>query len=147
MAEIKHRVGIHASSAEVYNKLSTDQGLSSWWTEDTQGAGEVGSLINFRFGGSGPDFLVIELVPDRLVRWRHSGDMPKDWMGSEISFELSQDDKQTIILFSHYNWQESSDFLAHCSTKWAIFLMSLKASVEDGKGKPWPNDVHIDFDE
>lgn len=147
MAEIKHRVGVRGELADVYSKLATDQGLSSWWTEDTRGAGEVGSIINFRFGDSGPDFQVIELIPDRLVRWRHSGDMPKDWMDSEISFELSQDDKQTIILFSHYNWQESSDFLAHCSTKWAIFMMSLKASVEDGKGSPWPNDVHIDFDE
>ena len=32
----------------------------------------------------------------------------------------------------------------HCSTKWAIFLMSLKALVETGKGQPNPADVKID---
>jgi hypothetical protein len=32
----------------------------------------------------------------------------------------------------------------HCSTKWAIFLMSLKAFVETGKGAPSPDDVKID---
>ena len=32
----------------------------------------------------------------------------------------------------------------HCSTKWAIFLMSLKALVETGKGAPNPDDVKID---
>lgn len=147
MAEIKHRVGIKGPAAEIYRRLTTDDGLSTWWTTDTQGAGPVGAVIEFRFGGGGPDFEVIELIPDQLVRWRHSGEMPEDWMGSEVLFELKPEEKQTIIVFSHYNWRQSSDFLAHCSTKWAIFMMSLKASVENGQGKPYPDDVHIDFDE
>ena len=60
MAEIKHRVGIKGSAAEVYALLTTDAGLSKWWTTDTRGAGDVGSIIEFRFGGVGPDFEVIE---------------------------------------------------------------------------------------
>jgi hypothetical protein len=32
----------------------------------------------------------------------------------------------------------------HCSTKWAVFLMSLKALVETGNGTPAPGDVKID---
>ena len=147
MAEIKHRVGIKGSAAEIFQRLTTDSGLSAWWTRDTRGAGSVGSIIEFRFGDGGPDFEVIELIPDQLVRWRHSGEMPGDWMGSEVLFELKPEEKQTIVVFSHYNWQQSSDFLAHCSTKWAIFMMSLKASVETGAGNPYPDDVHIDFDE
>jgi hypothetical protein len=31
----------------------------------------------------------------------------------------------------------------HCTTKWAMFLMSMKSSVETGKGAAYPNDVHI----
>jgi len=31
----------------------------------------------------------------------------------------------------------------HCSTKWATFLMSLKALMESGKGRPFPEDVLI----
>ena len=147
MHEIKHRIGIKATASDIYQRLTTDQGLSGWWTLDTHGAGPVDSIIEFRFGDNGPDFEVIELVPDLLVRWRHSGEMPGDWMGSEIEFKLEEDEKQTIVLFRHYNWQETSDFLAHCSTKWAIFLMSLKANVEKGMGNPYPDDVHIDFDE
>jgi hypothetical protein len=30
-----------------------------------------------------------------------------------------------------------------CSTKWAIFLMSLKALGETGKGTPWPLEPKI----
>jgi len=147
MAEIRHRVGINGNASEIYRLLTTDAGLSKWWTSDTRGAGAVGSIIEFRFGGGGPDFEIIELIPERLVRWRHSGEMPNAWMGSEILFELHEDEKQTFINFSHYNWQKSDEFLAHCSTKWAIFMMSIKSCIETGKGQPYPNDVHIDFDE
>jgi hypothetical protein len=31
----------------------------------------------------------------------------------------------------------------HCSTKWAVFLLSLKQLVETGTGSPEPNDVKI----
>jgi len=147
MAEIRHRVGISGSAVDIYQLLSTDQGLSQWWTRDTQGAGEVGSTIQFRFGGDGPDFEVIELIPDRLVRWRHSGKIPAEWIGTEIVFELEQQNHQAILLFSHYNWGQSSSFLAHCSTRWGIFMMSIKSCIETGVGHPFPNDVHIDFDE
>ena len=147
MAEIKHRVGIKGSAAEIYALLTTDSGLSKWWTHDTRGAGEVGSIIEFRFGGDGPDFEIIELVPNQRVRWRHSGEMPPAWMGSEILFELNQDGKQTILNFSHYNWPQSDEFLAHCSTKWGVFMMSIKSCIETGRGQPYPDDVHIDFDE
>ncbi len=147
MAEIRHRVGIRGTPAEIYHLLTTDAGLSRWWTRDTRGSGDVGAVIEFRFGGGGPDFEVIELVPDQRVRWRHRGDTPPDWQGSEVCFELQPDGKQTFVNFSHSNWRESSDFLAHCSTKWAIFMMSIKACIETGTGQPYPDDVHIDWDE
>jgi hypothetical protein len=33
--------------------------------------------------------------------------------------------------------------MVSCSTKWALFLMSLKSLVETGKGAPSPGDVPI----
>ena len=147
MAEIRHRVGIKGSAADVYQLLTTDSGLSRWWTTDTRGAGGVGSIIEFRFDGDGPDFEVIELVPEQRVRWRHHGSMPEAWMGTEILFELEPGDDQVFVNFSHYNWARADEFLAHCSTKWAIFMMSLKSCIETGRGHPFPDDVHIDFDE
>jgi uncharacterized protein YndB with AHSA1/START domain len=147
MAEIKHRVGIQGAADAIYRLLTTDEGLSKWWTTDTSGAGEPGSIIHFRFGDDGPRFEVVELISDRLVRWRHHGNMPVPWMGTEISFELAPDDRQTFVNFRHYNWRQADDFLAHCCTKWGVFMMSLKAAIENGRGRPFPDDVHIDFDE
>jgi uncharacterized protein YndB with AHSA1/START domain len=147
MAEIRHRVGIQGSASDVYRMLTTDAGLSQWWTTDTSGAADVGSVIYFRFGDDGPRFEVTELVPERRVRWQHYGEMPPAWMGTEILFELEAQEKQTIVNFSHNNWRQADAFLAHCSTKWGVFMMSLKSSIETGRGQPYPDDVHIDFDE
>jgi len=147
MPDIIHRIGISCPVADVYNALTTNEGLSRWWTQDTTGAGEAGSIIQFRFNGEGPDFKVIELLPDALVRWAHSGDMPAAWIGTEVSFELKHEKGQTYVFFSHAHWKQASEFMGHCSTKWATFLMSLKDSLETGKGRPFPDDVHIDHDE
>ena len=68
---------------------------------------------------------------------------PNEVIGTHVSFRLSQADEYTIILFKHEGWREPVDFMYHCSTKWATFLMSLKQYVETGKGDPAPNDVLV----
>lgn len=145
MTDINHRVGIKASPENIYEALTTDDGLTKWWTNDISGAGEVGSTIQFRFNGRGPDFTVTKLIPNKAVCWQHSGNVPESWMGTDISFQLEAQEGQTFVRFTHSNWKETTDFMAHCSTKWAVFLLSLKDAVEIGKGKPFPNDVQIDY--
>jgi hypothetical protein len=73
-------------------------------------------------------------------------DGPPEWIGSRISFELKQSGDQAIVLFKHQGWKEPVEFMYHCSTKWAIYLMSLKSLLETGKGSPNPNDPHISGD-
>jgi uncharacterized protein YndB with AHSA1/START domain len=144
MHAITHRIGIKAPPEKIYELLTTNKGLCQWWTNDVTGAGDVGSIIQFRFNGGGPDFLVAELNLNTEVRWQHSGSMPEAWMGTEIVFHLTQEGDQTFVRFTHLNWTESTDFMAHCSTKWAVFLLSLKDAAETGTGRPFPNDIQID---
>jgi hypothetical protein len=68
---------------------------------------------------------------------------PPEWLGTNISFDLKEEDGYVIVLFKHQGWKEPGEFMSHCSTKWAIFLMSLKSLVETGQGAPSPNDVPI----
>ncbi len=144
MPEINHRVGIKATPKHIYAALTTDTGLASWWTSDTSGAGEVGAIIEFRFGDHVSAFQVTELQPNQSVRWQYHSAAPEAWVGTEVSFELQATEAQTFVRFRHSGWDESSDFMAHCSTKWAVFLLSLKGAIETGRGKPFPNDTPID---
>ena len=56
---------------------------------------------------------------------------------------LRQEGDYAIVMFSHDGWREQVPFMNHCSTKWAVFLLSLKALIESGKGTPAPRDVAV----
>jgi uncharacterized protein YndB with AHSA1/START domain len=142
MPDILHRVGIRSSPAEVYKRLTTRDGLAAWWTNDTQGDGNVDGVLQFRFVNGGIDMKVRELDAAKRVVWEVVGG-PQEWIGTTVRFELKQEDEWTIILFQHNGWKEPVEFMSHCTTKWGTFLMSLKSLLETGKGASHPNDVLI----
>jgi uncharacterized protein YndB with AHSA1/START domain len=144
MVDILHRVGVKSSSLDdVYGALTTVEGLSAWWTDATRGETEVDGVLQFRFRQGGFDMRVRELEPAKHVLWEVV-DGPAEWVGTTVSFDLKQEDDYTIILFKHEGWREPVEFMHHCSTKWATFLLSLKSLVETGKGAPEPDDLKID---
>lgn len=148
MIDIIHRIGIKAPAAEVYRAVATVEGVAGWWTEETTGDASVGGTINVCFRDDGVekgrmDLEVLELSPSKEVRWRVT-EGPPEWLGTDVTFSLSQQDEYTVLLFGHRNWREAVEFTAHCSTKWATFLLSLRALVETGRGSPSPDDLKID---
>jgi len=149
MVDIIHRIGIKFPTTQVYKALTSLEGLAQWWTEEIQGDGQIGGKIEFCFRSNTGELLgkmvmeVRELNADKSVGWR-CVDGPAEWIGTDITFHLSQQDNQTIVLFGHRNWREAVEFTSHCSMKWATFLLSLREYVETGKGKPSPHDLKID---
>lgn len=145
MANILHRIGIKSATIEeVYQYLTQREKLAGWWTDDTRGeGGQIGNLLHFHFGDDAFEMKVIDLKEPSYVSWEVMKG-PKEWVGTTISFELKQNKDYVIVLFKHLNWKEEVEFMHHCSTKWAIFLMSLKSLLETGKGAPNPADIKID---
>ena len=144
MFDILHRVGIESAPENVYAALTTQHGLSGWWTDEVKGEGVVGDAVHFQFGERGFfDMKVLEAEPGKRVLWQVV-DGPQEWIGTTQSWDLRREGDYTIVLFKHMGWKEPVEFMHHCSTKWAVFLLSLKALVESGKGRPFPDDVKID---
>ncbi len=145
--DILHRVGIQAPADRVYAALTARDGLAGWWTQDVQAENEVGGKLHFGFTADGVelgffDMKVLELDPGRRVLWQVV-DGPAEWIGTRIGWDLAQEGNYCIVMFRHQGWKNPVPFMSHCSTKWAVFLMSLKSLVETGKGQPSPNDVRI----
>jgi uncharacterized protein YndB with AHSA1/START domain len=139
---------MRGSTAKVYEALATVDGLSRWWIVGTTGETAVGGVIHFRPEGGGFDMKVVESRPGELVKWKCVGG-PDEWIGTDLTFQLSsrlyspKGDGETFVLFTHAGWREPVEFMHHCSTKWAVFLLSLKGWVERGEGRPHPYDVKI----
>jgi uncharacterized protein YndB with AHSA1/START domain len=142
MEAIRHRVGIQAPQAEVLSKLTTLDGLATWWTRDVTGDPGIGGELKFSFGS--PERVVgaeVVEVTDRHVVWRCTVG-PDEWVGGRFTFDLEQTGDETVLKFTQ-SWREPVDFMFHCSTKWGFFLLGLKASLEGGKGTPFPGELQI----
>ena len=142
MPDILHRVGIKASPEKVFEALSTIDGLRHWWIAETTGETKKGGIIDFGFS----QMKVVKSEPEKLVHWK-CVQGPKEWLGTEVTFRLKWKDEQTFVIFKHAKWKKPAEFMHHCSTKWAVFLLSLRDWLERSEGRPAPYDLKISVDD
>lgn len=138
MPDILHRVGVATSPERVFAALTTLDGLRHWWVSEASGDPAAGGVINFLFC----DMKVVAAEPNTLVHWRCVRG-PAEWIDTEVTFRLRPEPGQTVVLFKHANWKEPVEFMHHCSTKWATFLLSLRDSLESAGGRPSPYDLKL----
>ena len=105
---------------------------------------QIGPPVEPRGDGPFPLRLqeVVEVEPAKRVVWAPQVE-PPEWLGTTITFDLSEEDGYVIVTFAHAGWTEVGAFMHHCSTKWAVYLLSLKQLVETGTGDPSPDDLQI----
>jgi hypothetical protein len=126
------------SPEKVYEALATIDGLRHWWIVEATGDTEKGGLIDFGFC----EMEVVASEPGKLVHWKCTRG-PDEWVGTEVIFQLKWKEAQTFVIFRHASWKEPVEFMHHCSTKWATFLLSLKDWLERSEGRPYPYDVKV----
>jgi uncharacterized protein YndB with AHSA1/START domain len=144
MPDIRHRVGIDATVESVYEKIASREGIASWWSRDVDGESRPGGHLTFWFGRPEPAAVmeVVDLTAPRHVGWR-CVEGPDEWVGTTVDFEVKRSGEETALVFTHADWPEPVEFMHHCSTKWAYFLLGLKAGLEGGKATPSPEDMKI----
>ncbi|MFQ5652657.1 MAG: SRPBCC domain-containing protein [bacterium] len=137
MAEIRHLLRIKATPEKVYEAISTQEGLSRWWTTHTRAEPREGSLATFGFNKSATVFKmrIDVLDPTKRVEWTCLGGHP-EWQNTNLFFDLHKEDEETVLNFGHLNWKSADGILPLCSFDWAKYLMSLRAFVETGEGQP-----------
>ena len=137
MVDILHRIAVKdIAPARVSDTVATGEGIASWWLGGTKADGDTLVFAD------GLEAKVVEREPEH-VRWEFTAG-PQEWLGTHADFAIKPEDDYTVVLFKHEGWSEAEEFMHHCSTKWAVFLLSLKQLLETGTGRPTPNDVHID---
>ena len=121
---------------EVYDALTTDIGLSAWWTTTTEAKPEVESHTVFHFSEEYQKTMrVVELLPNRRVLWECvEGDV--QWLGTTIAFEIEPVAGGIELRFYHAGWEAETELFGHCNYQWAVYLQSLKSYLETGKGRP-----------
>jgi uncharacterized protein YndB with AHSA1/START domain len=136
MAEIRHNLGIKVSPEKIYEAITTQEGLTAWWCKHTVAKPEIGFVNKFTFGDFTIEMKVLSLDTNKRVEWQ-CNNADGEWAGTNISFDLEQQENRTLLRFSHNGWQSVTDMFAGCSYDWARFLASLKSLCENGTGSPF----------
>lgn len=136
MPNIRHQLIIGAAAKKIYDALTSEQGLSAWWTPDTKARAEPGGIARFGFG---PEYFkemkIAELKPAEFVKWICITGAD-EWVGTTISFRLEADSKEmllnahpettdqvrqqqneeaTLLIFYHDDWKEYTSMFAECN--------------------------------
>lgn len=135
VAEIIHKLVIKVSPEKVYEAIITQEGLESWWCKNTVAKPEVGFTNIFTFGKDISEFKVSNLTPNKKVEWQGIRSVD-EWVGTSISFDLSERNGNTVLRFTHGGWRAVTDLYAECNYHWALFMKSLKSLCETGTGSP-----------
>ena len=139
MKKIIHVATIKKPSAQVFRSLTTQQGLSSWWsTEVKADEARVGGIVHFTFGGDfNPDMKNVGLDGPTLLRWRCVGGHD-NWRENEFEFRLSQSEGVTQLMFLQDYSRELDDVqYGIYNFNWGYYLGSLVQYCEEGKGRPF----------
>jgi uncharacterized protein YndB with AHSA1/START domain len=137
LPEILHQLVIEVPPAAVFDAITTQRGLSSWWTIDVKAEPTIGSIGEFGFNSRAAVFEIRVVGLDRphFVRW-HCLAGHAEWANTDLVFAMSTHRSGTVLRFAHRGWESSDGILAQCSYDWARYLTSLKSYLETGTGSP-----------
>ncbi|MBI6116562.1 SRPBCC family protein [Salegentibacter maritimus] len=131
MESIEHVNYIKAPIAKVYKTLTTKEGLGNVWTKKLKVKPEIGFVNEFDFDeGYITKFKVIELIENNKIVWECIAS-DEEWIGTKVSFGLSEKDNVTTVTLIHYYWRKRTDFYRWCNYNWAMFLYRLKTYIEN----------------
>jgi hypothetical protein len=85
---------------------------------------------------------VVWLVTDCYKHWLRNN--KTEWIGTKISFDISEKDDKTQILFTHFGLIPTLECFEGCANAWIQYIQqSLLKLITTGKGQPNPKEREI----
>ncbi len=135
---------VDQSPDEVFAAITS---VRQWWTGDIQGdTDEVGDEFTYRYGDLHySKQRITELVPGKKVVWRvvdshlAGTDDPSEWTGTDVIFEISEEDGRTQVRFAHVGLVPEFECFEACSNAWGFYVHgSLRRLILTGDGPATP---------
>lgn len=137
MKEIIHTVVIHAAPQAVHDALTTERGVTGWWTTRAALEEGEGGLIRFTFHGDFHPHMEQTRVEPDLVEWTCVAGHD-NWADNRFSFGLEGVGDDTRLMFrQHYAREMPDDVYGTYNYNWGYYLSSLKLLCETGAGTPF----------
>lgn len=139
MPDILQDFPIRATPDQVFQEISTPDGLNRWWTETCTGQPALGASYEMGFG-PGHHWRAEVTQCDPGARFELTlRQADADWMNTRVGFELSPTPGGTEVRFHHSGWPDASEHYrisCHC---WAMYLRLMRRYLEQGETVPYPD--------
>ncbi|RZJ67247.1 MAG: SRPBCC domain-containing protein [Flavobacterium sp.] len=132
---------VNASAREAFKAILS---VKEWWTDslvgETQNEGDEFSVQFWDVHYS--KHKIIEIIPDKKIVWFTTESQlnfvgnKQEWNGTKIVFDISTENGQTIVGFTHIGLLPKIECYKDCSNAWGEYIGSLKSLIESGKGNP-----------
>lgn len=131
--------------ASAHNVFKSINNVAAWWTDDLKGSSEK---LNDAFTVQFADMHVstqklIEVIPDTKIVWLITDSNlsfikdKSEWTNTTIIFDISQQNNQTLIKFTHVGLVPDIDCYKDCTKGWEYYIKgSLFKLLTEGKGTP-----------
>ncbi len=144
MQKTVHFIGAKTSKVQMFRAISTPEGLAAWWASSAQGQVKKGETLQLHFAGLTTLKFTYDMIePDeKLVLTCY--DSFKAWDQTQLVWTLEEKEGQVFLTHIHQNIPYGDlESLAYFSTKWTVYLLSLKQYLETGLGTPYPGEAKL----
>lgn len=138
MKTIIHTAHIHAPPTDVFKALTTQEGVTGWWSTKASLESGQGGVIRFTFlGDFHPHMKQVRLVEPERVEWLCIDGHP-NWKDNRFTFLLRDRNGETSLRFvQEYAQELDDDTYGTYNFNWGYYLYSLKRLCEEGRGTPF----------
>lgn len=129
---------------EVFNAVNN---VCGWWSERIDGGTrELNDEFTYqRWELHKCTMKLIEVIPDKKVVWLVLDNYfsftedKTEWIGTKISFDISEKDGKTQLQFTHWGLVPAYECYNICFEAWTGYINgSLQSLITTGKGQPNP---------
>jgi hypothetical protein len=129
MPDIKHAIQIGAAPHLVHPLVASADGFSRWWASDVTEDKSTGNIdLGFFNRATVYGLHPVQIDAPRQAHWLcQSG---KEWSGTRLLFDLAEQKGQTLLRFTHADWQAATDYFRACTPTWGELMLRIKATPE-----------------
>ena len=139
MSEIITQFDVEAPTESVWKALTTQDGITSWWTTRAEVPAGTGGVVKLSFPDAPMtwDLRIDEAAENERLRWHCVGGPPQ-WVDTDMVFRLaSAPEGGTRVLFDHVGWKDSEEMVRIVTFGWVQMFVQLKAYAETGDPSPF----------
>ena len=144
MKKIVHFIGAKTTKEKMFHAISTPDGIKEWWASNANGTVKMGETLELIFTKlTVLNFKYEEIIPNNKLVLTCFNSF-KAWDKTQLVFEIEEKEGQVFLTLTHQNIPDDDvESLTYFTSKWTIYLLSLKQYLETGIGTPYPKELKL----